>query len=161
MAVLVSSLAHESGHALVLRIFGADIIQFRVGALGAVIETDLSRLSYRQEVVAVLAGPAANLLLVLLLPEGAELLIGANFVLGIFNLLPLPLLDGGRAVRIVLSWLLGPERGDWMSDIVGRTFALILGTGLLGLMVFTGGSLWLLPACGAAFRMVMQREQKR
>ena len=68
-----------------------------------------------------LAGPAANLLLVLLLPEGAELLIGANFVLGIFNLLPLPLLDGGRAVRIVLSWLLGPERGDWMSDIVGRT----------------------------------------
>ena len=68
-------------------------------------------LSYGQEAAAALAGPAVNLTLALALCRlpGGELWAGLNLVLACFNLLPVGRLDGGRVLRCLLSWLLGPE----------------------------------------------------
>lgn len=159
VTVLGAAAAHEAGHWLALRGFGADIRRLRVGLLGAVLETDCTRLSYGRELAAVLAGPGMNLLCawgLSRLGPGTETAIGANLVLGAFNLLPLRPLDGGRALYLLTAWAYGPWAGDRAARWAGTVSALLLSGGLLWLMKATGGSLWLLPAAvgllGAAGR---------
>ena len=146
-AVLGAAALHELGHWLVLRLLGAKIRSLRIGVLGAVLETDSTGLSYGRELAAVLAGPGANLLGALALaPLGMETAVGAQLVLGGFNLLPVRPLDGGRALYLVLAWLLGPAVGDRAARWVGSSAALALAILLGEVMRRTGGSLWLLPA---------------
>ncbi len=61
MLVLGASTVHELGHWLVLRLLGARIQAFRLTALGAELTANSGRLSYGRELLAVLAGPGANL----------------------------------------------------------------------------------------------------
>lgn len=146
-AVLLASAVHELGHFLVLRAFGARIRGLRVEMLGMVMETDTSRLSYPQELAATLAGPGANLLFAVLSTKygGSFVLTGANLTLCLFNLLPLPPLDGGRAAELCLVWLRGIDRGEVLAERLGRCCGLILGAGLIFFVSATGGNLWLLP----------------
>lgn len=146
-AVLGAAALHELGHWLMLRLMGAQIRGLRIGVLGAVLETDSAGLSYGRELAAVLAGPGANLLGALALaPWGTEMAVGAQLVLGGFNLLPVRPLDGGRALCLALSWLLGPAAGDRAARWIGSSAALALAILLGEVMRRTGGSLWLLPA---------------
>ena len=155
LSVLLCAAVHELGHLAVLRLCGCRVREFRVGILGAVIEADTSRLSYGRELLAVLAGPFANLFFaVAMIRAGEEVLAGANIVLCGFNLLPLPLLDGGRALGLILAWGLGPDRGEAVLRRIGTVSALVLSVFLLFLMVGTGGSLWLLPTCAASAALV-------
>ena len=161
-AVMLASAVHELGHFLVLRAFGARIRGFRVEMLGMVMETDMSRLSYPQELAATLAGPAANLLFAVLLGKygGSFVLAGANLALCLFNLLPLPPLDGGRTVELCLVWLCGIDRGEVLAGRLGRCCALILGVGLLFFVGAAGGNLWLLPPALAALGGAVKDRRK-
>lgn len=149
LVILGAAAVHELGHWIMLRLFGAEILGLRIGMLGAVLEADCSRLSYGRELSAVLAGPGANLLCAWLLStfgNGLDVVIGAHLVLGMFNLIPLRPLDGGRALYLLIAWGLGPWGGDLAARWVGTVVALLLSAGLCCLMYQTGGSLWLLPA---------------
>jgi len=151
--VLGAAAVHELGHWIVLRGLGAAVTGFRLGILGAVLETDSGRLSYGGELAAVLAGPAANLLAALALTalDGSRWFasIGANLVLCVFNLLPIRPLDGGRALYLLASWLRDPAAGEAAVRWLGTAAAAALAAGL-GLVVWkSGGSLWLLPALAA------------
>ena len=155
VTILSAAAVHEFGHWLVLRAFGAKILGFRVSVLGAVLETDNRRLSYGQELAATLAGPAVNLLgAALLVGRGAEVDVGAHLVLGMFNLLPMRPLDGGRALYLVTAWLLGLEAAERISEWTGTVTAVLLAVGLGWLMIQSGGSLWLLPAALGALAAV-------
>lgn len=146
-AVLGAAALHEAGHWVVLRLLGAQVRGLRLGVLGAVLETDSAGLSYGRELSAVLAGPGANLLGALALTAlGEETAAGAQLVLGGFNLLPVRPLDGGRALYLALSWLLGPAAGDRAARWAGCAASLGLAILLGEVMRRTGGSLWLLPA---------------
>ena len=146
-AVLGAAALHEAGHWAALRLTGAKIRGLRIGVLGAVLETDSAGLSYGRELAAVLAGPGANLLGALALaPWGAETAVGAQLVLGGFNLLPVRPLDGGRALYLAAAWLAGPSAAERIACWAGGTTALALGGLVLWLIGRTGGSLWLLPA---------------
>ena len=146
-AVLGAAAIHEGGHWLALRLLGAKILGLRIGVLGAVLETDSRGLSYGGELIAVLAGPGANLAAALVLTAlDREMLAGAHLVLGAFNLLPVRPLDGGRALYLAVSWALGPAAGERLTRWAGFTAALALAVGLGWGMERTGGSLWLLPA---------------
>ena len=161
--VLGASAVHELGHCLALRLLGARITGLRVGLLGAVLETDSGRLSYGGELLAVLAGPAANLLSAVLLAAlgGTRwaVPVGAHLVLCAFNLLPVWPLDGGRALYLLAAWSAGPAAAEWAVRWIGAAAALSLAACIFYVMWRTGGSLWLLPAAAGLVYMAYPRRK--
>ena len=147
-AVLAAAALHESGHWLALRLMGARVASVEISVFGAEMRT-VGRLSYGGELLAVLAGPAVNLAAGVLLAAAGEPWLeaaGAQVVLGLFNLLPVRPLDGGRALALAVSWVAGPAAGEQAAECVSFLTASLLACGTVWLMIKTGGSLWLLPA---------------
>lgn len=141
---VVSAAVHELGHYAVLAAFGAKPYLLRLELTGAAMYFDESRLSYRQELAAALAGPAAGFLLAIAAAMmKAHILAGVSLVLSMFNLLPVGGLDGGRVLSALLSMLLDHERAQriclWITVICA---AAMLGCGLcLMLHTHSGGAL--------------------
>jgi stage IV sporulation protein FB len=113
-AVMLAAALHEGGHFAALRAFGAPVRSFGVDIFGADIRLEpWERLTYGQEIAAAAAGPAANLAIALLSSwAGAYFFAGVNLALGLFNLLPLRPLDGGRIAYLSLSALCDPVMAD-------------------------------------------------
>ena len=101
---------HEVAHIAVLYAVGGSVKKFRITVNGMEIEAEGRRtLSYFGELLSVLAGPGCNLLLADYLATGGErwyAAAGAQLALGIFNLLPLPGLDGSRIWRLMKNLLM-------------------------------------------------------
>ena len=107
-------LIHELGHAAAMRLEG-----IRSGApvfipfFGAVIALKDQPLDARQEAVIALGGPAAGAAASFLaaglgLFFGSKLLLALGYTgcfMNLFNLLPVPPLDGGRAAAAISRWL--------------------------------------------------------
>lgn len=152
--ILFASLIHECGHLLILWWGGGSIRRFRTSVEGMEICADSLKLSYSCEILAVLAGPMVNLIAGWMLIQISvfyptlRLAAGANFVLGLFNLLPAPPLDGWRFLQTVTEWILGPGRGAGIT-VLGIFVSFLLAVGLMLLVLVSGGNLWLLPTAAA------------
>ena len=149
--VLLAAACHELGHLSALWLAGARVERLRLNAFGAEIRADTRRLSYPREIACTLAGPAVNLALALLLARltGHFTAAGSNLVLGCFNLLPIPALDGGRALHLLVSWLWEPLTADAVSRRVGLGCALLLTAAALFLTIrYHAGLFLLLGASG-------------
>lgn len=96
---LLAAAVHECGHLLVLRLAGGTVQRLCLTACGAVLRCSLPPAPCARAAVC-LAGPAASFALTAIAsPLGAYRLAGASALLGLFNLLPIPPLDGGMALR--------------------------------------------------------------
>ena len=155
-ALLLAALCHELGHYLALNWFGANIEAVHVTPFG--IRMDVAQrpqLSYGKELLAVAAGPAVNLLAALVLSsigyrwEGAYLVAGAHLVLGVFNLLPVYPLDGGRLLWLAVAWCTDPFLADHCARIIGLSFSAVLLLGGAWLWWREGSPFLLLAAVGA------------
>ena len=151
-ALLLAAVLHEMGHYWMLWRLHARVTALRITALGAEMQV-AGRLSYGGEVLAAAAGPAVNLLLALLLGLGGRLwevlylFSGAQLVLGAFNLLPIPPLDGGSILWNLAAWLTEPYTADRVAAVVGFGMAaLTLGAAAA---LWMGGSPFLLLAAAA------------
>ena len=152
--VALSALCHELGHLAALRLAGAEAERFRLTAFGVEIRADTRRLSYGAEILCTLAGPAVNLVLALLLARvtGDYILAGANLLLGCFNLLPVPSLDGGRALYLLVSWCADPMLADRVCRRAGIGCSVLLTGTALALTLRHGAGLFLLlGAAGTLF----------
>lgn len=113
-AVLIAWLAHECGHLLLLYGMGGRVGRAELTLKGARIEAEKGRgLSYAGELLSVLAGPGINLALAAgcaRLGERWYLFAGVNLALGVFNLLPVPDLDGGRVLTLLKLLLVEEEK---------------------------------------------------
>ena len=127
---LAAAALHELGHALALYAMDKPPRALRISFAGARMETP--PLGYRQELLAAAAGPGMSLLLGLLTPLWPALGL-YSLGLGLFNLLPLFGLDGGRMLRCGLLLRLPEET----AGTICRCAA--VGTGAVLLL----GALWL------------------
>ena len=121
-------------------------------ACGAVLRCSLPPSPFSRTAIC-LAGPAASFALTALAnPLGAYRLAGASALLGLFNLLPIPPLDGGMALRH-----LADGRCAFLLDGVAGVSVLVLLAG--GVLLWKSGfGGWLLLVgimiTGSAFRRV-------
>jgi Zn-dependent protease len=155
-------LLHELGHALVARLFGIPTRDITLYPIGGVARLESTGHRAHEEVAISLAGPAVNLLIVLLLSpvvaalalsgatigndavlygSGGPLSLAAsyltmvwlgNLILMGFNLIPAFPMDGGRVLRAFLSLPLGTLRATEIAAAVGLVLAVLLG--IVGLL---------------------------
>ena len=100
---LLAAAVHELGHYTAVRLQGGAVKGLHLTISGGEMTLDRRRpLTYAGELAAILAGPGVSLVLAwaaLRLGEEGWLLAGLSLGQGAFNLLPLPVLDGGRALE--------------------------------------------------------------
>lgn len=103
---LLAAAVHEAGHVLTLYLSGGRVHRLVLTCCGAVLRCALPEGRCARAAVC-LAGPAASFALTAAAGAlGAWRLAGASALLGLFNLLPMPPLDGGMTfspVRRTLS----------------------------------------------------------
>lgn len=138
-ALLPAALAHEFGHALALRCCGTRVTRIRFEACG--LRMDYSGvLTDGEALLCALAGPGAGLLYAFAAACAGHILggdyllctAGVSLLLSAFNLLPAPMLDGGRALSSLGC-------GNC------RTSGIVCGSTLV-----TGGAVFLRSSCGPA-----------
>lgn len=153
-SVLCAAVAHELGHLLCVWAVGGRVILLRLTAAGAELRMD-GALSYVRELLCVLSGPAVNLLLAVWAAQTGRLVFsGLNLALGLFNLLPLSALDGGRALFCAGALLFGTEWAGRLGRWADRTLCGLLLVCAIEVF-FLGGSVTLLVvACWFACLLV-------
>lgn len=136
---------HEAGHLAALILLDVPLRRLRLRMGGAAIET--GPMSCREELICALAGPAANLLLV---PMGRlwPKLGALSLLLALFNLLPFPALDGGRALRAALSLRLDGVIVDRIMLITSLLFGLAIAALSLWAGVVLHGGIWPIVTAG-------------
>ena len=164
--VLSAAVMHELGHLAVLHCYHIKVTQIRMTALGAEIRTEgLERLSYGRELMVTLAGVFVNMLAAFgcaalgrrFSCEALYLYAGVHAVLGIFNLLPVLPLDGGRAIYLIVAFFFGPMVGDAAAVVVSLSVALvILPFGLYVSLVLESGYFFLIAAIGLLLGILPQ-----
>lgn len=133
---------HELGHSFTALRHGVRVPRILLLPIGGMAEFDHIPRRPRTELLITAAGPAVNFLLVaVLLPfvwtdlwgarEQTTRLGGllleltfANGVMGIFNLLPVFPMDGGRIFRALLATRVSYARATWWAAGVGKVLAL-------------------------------------
>lgn len=125
---LTAILAHEGGHLLMLLLLGLPVHRLELTLGGAVMETEA--LTYRQEILIAMAGPAMNFLLLIGVSRYLPVFALVNFCLLAYNLLPFYPLDGGRILRGILC--LQFSRGT--ASVVEQCI------GILGLLAILGAA---------------------
>lgn len=107
-------LVHELGHVIAARSFGWTVREVKLLPFGGVAEVeDGSGLPAKEEALVALAGPLQNVWMAgaawllgqigIWQPEWAAYVCQANIMIGLFNLLPILPLDGGKLLQAGLS----------------------------------------------------------
>lgn len=108
---------HELGHAAAAAYFGWKVNEIKLLPFGGVAVTDESGTApVHEEVIVALCGPLQNLLMIAAAygaeamgwwhSEWAAYFVQANIMIGLFNLMPVLPLDGGRVIQALLSLFL-------------------------------------------------------
>ncbi len=149
--IFVCVVAHEFGHVLMARRFGAKTRDVTLFPIGGVANMERVPENPSQEILVALAGPLVNLVIALglMLWLGNSLteqdfnsignsqaslalrIAAANLILMTFNLLPAFPMDGGRVLRALLALKWGRSRATKIAAGIGQIFA--FGLGFLGL----------------------------
>ena len=133
---------HELGHSLTARRYGVRVPRILLLPIGGMAEFDHIPRKPSAEFLITIAGPAVNFVIAaLLLPfvwryvlgidevtefsmaETFTVLFEWNLIMGIFNLLPVYPMDGGRILRSILAIWLPYLRATWWAVTVTRFLA--------------------------------------
>lgn len=146
VAAIVAAAFHEGCHILAIRLCGGSIHDLKIGQRGASI--GVAALSPWQELVCALAGPLGSFLLILTADMFPRLAVCALFH-GVYNLLPIYPMDGGRALHCILTMLLGQGRAGTVGVWVTRILCVMLL--IVGIYAFFVLQIGILPLVMAGF----------
>lgn len=128
IAFLLAVFVHEIGHWLFIYLLTGTRPPFSLGGGGAILYT--GTLDLWQEAVISAAGPIGSLCLLLLLRTFPEAAV-CGFVHGIYNLLPIYPLDGGRILRCACKLILREKIASIIcSSVEGIAWAGVVVAGL-------------------------------
>lgn len=127
ISLFVIVFIHELGHVTAARFFGISVLSIQMLPFGGVaVMEDSAHLSAGKEIIIALAGPLQNLILIACaffyqfigFGDGPFLnyFIECNIIIGLFNLLPILPLDGGKVSQSLLS-LLAPYHATLLWSI--------------------------------------------
>jgi membrane-associated protease RseP (regulator of RpoE activity) len=161
---------HELGHWLAVKKTGNEISRFVLSPFGAKMSLAHPFCSYRKELIIYLAGSGFNFLscavsfflLRLHLSEPLLFFFFSSLLLGVFNLLPIPGLDGERAMASLFSLFWEEYRVYFLCRIVGGIALLLFS--LVGAKIYwdTGNfSLFTLSLALGAEKLGEEVEQKK
>lgn len=149
---LLACAVHELGHMAAAWRCGGHVERLSLTAVGAELSFSYRvPLSYGRESIVALAGPGANLLLGgLFFWRRLYLPSVLSFGLGVFNLLPILPLDGGRVVYGLLADRLDPDWADrLLTAFAGCLVGALAGVGTIAAVHYANvtlllTALWLL-----------------
>ncbi len=155
LAMLAAAL-HEAGHWVVIRLLGGRVGLLRITAVGAELRlSPVCVLSWAGELAAALAGPGINIITavaaVALFGTRAYLFGGLSIMLALFNLLPILPLDGGRALLVFFTLLVGEEKAQSACRDLSLVLAGLLLLASLILLLRHSGNFTLLLVAGWLF----------
>lgn len=135
--LFLAAALHEFSHLTALFLLHAPPKTVRLSALGCRIVLDPERrLSYRGNALVSLMGPMANLLsfgTMAALGRHDHIFAAASLTLGLFHCLPIEPLDGGLALRAVLSCRMPGDRAGKITFFLSLVFLIPLA--VLGFLV--------------------------
>lgn len=123
---------HELGHIVMMRCFHIPLRSVRLSVFDVLIDADRPD-RFIADFCITLGGPAANLLGAVLSAPFSRGMLYAHLALGVFNLLPVMSLDGGRLLTLLLSRRFLPKTCTILLRIT--TFALLLPLFTAGLLI--------------------------
>lgn len=126
LAAVFAAAVHEVGHMVAIKAFGRRPVSISVGMLGATIHT--GPLNNMTEFFCASAGPVASLMLLFLCRVFPKLAL-CGLMQGLFNLIPLHPLDGGRMLYCLVRRCC-PRQTE-------RIFCFVQRLILLGFLVFS------------------------
>ena len=137
--VMIFALVHEMAHLVCGRMLGFTPVTLRIMPLGFSIEFETivedynkkvlkSNLLALKKIIIALAGPLINLFIVILgvILKIDNNIIYSNFLIFIFNLLPIYPLDGGRILKNVLKILCGNRRANRYINQITNILVILL-----------------------------------
>ena len=146
-AVFFFVTVHELCHSLVAKRFGIKVREITLFPIGGIASMARMPEKPQQEILISLAGPASNIVVILVLFFPLRALLGPavlfhplsteswpltfayvywiNLILAAFNLLPAFPMDGGRVLRALLAMRLGYQRATKIAVTIGHLFALV------------------------------------
>ncbi len=149
-------LIHELGHVAAARSFGWTITKVELLPFGGVAETDQSGTSsVREDIIVAAAGPFQNAWMIGLAyllgtvglweAEWTQTFIQANLMIGLFNLIPILPLDGGKIMQALLSCVLPYYRAIQSSTWISIALSLVL----------AAASIWNIRSEGIEFNLLI------
>lgn len=145
--LMLFALIHELGHMLVGILLGFRPTKLEIMPYGLSVGFDIKCEDYNKKVkkgniltikklIIALAGPATNFIITIIFLMAnmkffeieRELVIYANILIGIFNLIPIYPLDGGRAIKNILHITVGLKKSyEYTNQISKITICLLTG----------------------------------
>ena len=118
ISLVIAAIFHEFCHYLALNIADTQVYRITIGPFGASMETEA--MSPGRELLCAMAGPLGSLMLVPCFRWMPGIAL-CGLIQGVFNLLPIYPMDGGRVLQCLLELLRIPQRekicdaAEWMT----------------------------------------------
>jgi Zn-dependent protease len=181
LAIFTCVVLHELGHSLTARRFGVGVRRILLMPIGGMAEFDSIPREPRKELLITAAGPAVNFVLAGLLylavdrssglPNDAlpvslgELgwcLLYWNLGMGLFNLVPVFPMDGGRILRALLALKFPYLKATYVAATIGKVLSAIavLAAFYYGHYLVAALFLFIFFAGEAEYRALLRRERE-
>lgn len=134
MAFLLAIL-HESGHVFAIFLFGQKPREIAFEPFGLKLVKSYEFTDIFSQIMTYLMGPIFNLLFFVLFYRAYPIVSVVSLVLGVFNLLPVNSLDGGRVINTILVYFFSERKVKIISTII--SILVIIPISIGGIYLFT------------------------